>query len=173
MVREYVINSQKYGRQVVLLDDEDYVDIISKGYKLHLKYDKTIDGFYVQFHFPDKNKPEKRDTISLHRYIMKCKRGLQVDHINRNPLDNRKCNLRVCSLIDNLKNKGMYKNNKSGHKGVYYINRFKCWIAEFKWNKKCYRSRHCKTMEEAIVARQELIFDLEQKGVVKDARLQV
>ena len=173
MVREYVINSKKYGRQVVLLDNEDYDDIISKRYKLHLKYDKTINGFYVQFHYPDKTKREGRGTIGLHRYIVRCPKGLQVDHINHNPLDNRKCNLRICSLIENLQNKKIYKNNKSGHKGVYYINRFKCWIAEFKWNKKCYRSRYCKTMEEAIVARQELIFDLERKGVVKDDRLHV
>lgn len=46
---EYIINSRKYGRQVVLLDDEDYERLQKHKHKLELRYDKTIKGFYVQF----------------------------------------------------------------------------------------------------------------------------
>lgn len=42
----------------------------------------------------------------------------QIDHINRNPSDNRFCNLRECSGSENARNKGMYSNNTSGVKGV-------------------------------------------------------
>lgn len=156
-MKEYVINSKKYGRHVVLLDDEDYDDIIDKGIIIHLKHDKTIQGFYAQIKIKDKTKKEGRRTLGLHRYIMKEPKGLQVDHINRNPLDNRKCNLRICTTQENANNKGKYKNNKSGHKGVYYINLFKCWVAELKYNKICYRSRKCETMEEAIAERAKLV----------------
>ena len=94
---EYIINSKKYGKQIVLLDDEDYKRIIKLNYKLHLKYDKTINNFYVQLHYPDNTKKDKRGTIGVHRFIMNPLSGFQVDHINRNPLDNRRSNLRICT----------------------------------------------------------------------------
>lgn len=43
----------------------------------------------------------------------------QVDHVNRNPLDDRWNNLRACSQKENARNKGRYSSNKSGYKGVY------------------------------------------------------
>ena len=42
----------------------------------------------------------------------------EVDHINRDKSDNRIENLRWVTHAENLKNKGEYKNNTSGHKFV-------------------------------------------------------
>lgn len=42
---EYIINSKKYGRKVVLLDEEDYKAVINENYSLSLTYDKTIKNF--------------------------------------------------------------------------------------------------------------------------------
>ena len=47
---------------------------------------------------------------NLHRLIMDAPDDKQVDHINGNKLDNRKCNLRLCSHQQNCC-------NRSGHKG--------------------------------------------------------
>ena len=33
----------------------------------------------------------------IHRYIMNAPEGMVVDHINGDKLDNRKCNLRICT----------------------------------------------------------------------------
>lgn len=53
----------------------------------------------------------------LHREITGCVAGLVVDHINHNNLDNRKENLRICSIHQNLMNKIKYK-GLSQFKGV-------------------------------------------------------
>lgn len=42
----------------------------------------------------------------------------EIDHINRNPADNRWANLRESTRSQNLANRGLYKNNKSGFTGV-------------------------------------------------------
>ena len=38
--------------------------------------------------------------IRLHREITNCPPSLEVHHINRNPLDNRSCNLQICTPQD-------------------------------------------------------------------------
>lgn len=48
----------------------------------------------------------------------------EIDHINGNKDDNRLCNLRECSRMQNVRNVGLRKDNTSGYKGVsfYYPN---------------------------------------------------
>jgi hypothetical protein len=57
----------------------------------------------------------------------------QIDHINRNPSDNRFCNLREATNSENNCNKIAQSNNKSGYKGVFFENqsqKFKAKIAK-------------------------------------------
>jgi hypothetical protein len=44
-------------------------------------------------------------TLFMHRVIMDAPPGLDVDHVNHNGLDNRRCNLRIVTRSENLWNK--------------------------------------------------------------------
>lgn len=61
-----------------------------------------------------------RYTLYLHREIMGLRWGdrRMVDHINRDTLDNRRQNLRVCEGAENQRNRRLSKNNSTGVNGV-------------------------------------------------------
>lgn len=67
--------------------------------------------------------------IYMHRLIMGTPDKMATDHVNGDGLDNREENLRICTQAQNLQNKGIQSNNKSGYIGVYWSNRKKRWIA--------------------------------------------
>lgn len=67
-----------------------------------------------------KMKNYKQKTVLMHRIIMCPEDGQVVDHANRNPLDNRKSNLRLASKGQNSVNKPKVKGHKSKYKGVTF-----------------------------------------------------
>lgn len=58
--------------------------------------------------------------------------GFEVDHINRNRSDNRKENLRLATRQENNCNRGTYRNNTSGYKGVWMERKTKTWYVKVK-----------------------------------------
>jgi hypothetical protein len=70
--------------------------------------------------------------IYLWREITKCPDGMTVDHINGNRLDNRRCNLRVCTHQQNNWNIGTGKRNNSGFRGVFFCKPNNNWSCHFK-----------------------------------------
>ncbi len=60
---------------------------------------------------------EKRQLVLMHREIMNPPPGTVVDHINHNTLNNRQCNLRVCTARENTYNR-RNTNRSSGFAGV-------------------------------------------------------
>ncbi len=53
-----------------------------------------------------------------------------IDHINGDPTDNRWCNLREVSRIDNGRNQKMYKSNTTGIVGVYFHKGKGKWVSQ-------------------------------------------
>lgn len=97
-------------------------------------------------------KPPNKKTIRLHSYLMKSK---YIDHINRNPLDNRKKNLRISTYSDNQHNRGMFRNNTSGIKGIFKFtdsNGTTRYMSSIRIRGKFYQ-KNCKTKKEAIYYR--------------------
>lgn len=66
---------------------------------------------------------------SMHRLIMNPKRGEFVDHKNRDTLDNRKENLRVCTPSENSANQIIRDGFSSAFKGVCWCKRKRKWRA--------------------------------------------
>ena len=65
------------------------------------------------------------ESWMMHRYLMKDQLtdGVLVDHINRNPFDNRRSNLRLCNIRENSCN--LKPKNRLGVKGICFITRNK------------------------------------------------
>lgn len=94
-----------------LIDDEDYDRVSAHHWRIHNKRNYVTSVFNIK---------GKKKAIFLHRFIMNPPEGMFIDHINRDPLDNRRSNLRVVTHQQNMRNKGVYKNNKSGCRGIYH-----------------------------------------------------
>ena len=100
----------------------------------------------------DKRMGKKSIVVYLHRLITNTPKGFEVDHINHDKLDNRKCNLRICTRSENLCNKVLSDKNTSGYKGVCYSKDKKKWQAVIgKSNKSTYLG-YFNTPEEAYAA---------------------
>ena len=78
--------------------------------------------------------------------------GKGFDHINHNPLDNRRGNLRAATTAENVYNRGKQKTNTSGIIGVYWMKDRKKWRAQIR---KCGLSitKEFDTFEEAVKGR--------------------
>lgn len=96
----------------------------------------------------------KTKIIKLSRFIMDiCDPDIKVDHINHNPLDNRKCNLRFCTQHQNTTNKGISSNNTSGIIGVTFYKKYNRWRCRLMYKGNEIISCLFQTSEEAIKTR--------------------
>lgn len=110
----------KYGiGKYALVDDCDYELLAKKKWFLSGKY--VVSSIY--------NKDtQKTNLVLLHRIIMNPSPNLAIDHINRNTLDNRRSNLRICNQGQNASNRPN-KRNTSGYRGVQFHKKSGTWIA--------------------------------------------
>jgi hypothetical protein len=114
--------------KVALVDDEDF-EVLSK-YKWYYKR-----GYAMKTTYLDEG---KRITEFMHRVILGIMNDLHTDHINNNGLDNRRSNLRKCTVSQNQMNRGIHKNNTSGYKGVMWHKLHKKWFSRIAINGKRY-----------------------------------
>lgn len=92
---------------------------------------------------------------SQHRIIFLYHHGYlpdQLDHIDRNKLNNKIENLREATGSDNCSNRGLGCNNKSGYKGVHWDKLGKRWRAMIKINYKQRALGSFDNKEEAALA---------------------
>ena len=160
--KRLIIESPTYGTFTVLYDAEDHDKVSAHRWGVHKDYTKNKGKFYVTTSIlhPDggwyvRNGVKiqrRRFALFVHRLIMDAPKGMHVDHINGNPLDNRKSNLRICTHAENQRNRGANKNNTSGYKGVHWSKTTKKWRAEIRHDNKSIHMGYFKTPEEAARA---------------------
>ena len=89
----------------------------------------------------------------IHRIIWKMQTGedaMNIDHINHNRADNRFKNLRNVTHIENHKNMGIRKDNKSGVPGIFWDRRAGRWKVAIAHLNRTINGRACKTLDEAL-----------------------
>lgn len=103
MVKEIMTNNG----DKILVDDEDY---------------EFLSGFSLRVTKRNGRAVSITATAQVGRLLMDPKRNFVVDHINGNPLDNRRENLNVTTLSANTQNRAKVKRNgrvpSSRYKGV-------------------------------------------------------
>lgn len=72
---------------------------------------------------------KKNRSIHMSHVILPCPEGMFIDHINRNKLDNRRCNLRIVTRSQNNANRRSFVNSKSQYKGVVKSKKTGRWEA--------------------------------------------
>lgn len=118
------------NKGVALVDDEDYKWL--NDYKWHLRDIKIMNaGTKIKI---DGKWFEKR----MHHFLVDVPEGFEVDHIDRNGLNNQKSNLRVVTHSQNMMNRNSFKGSSSKYKGVCWHKQCKKWFAQIVLNKKHY-----------------------------------
>jgi hypothetical protein len=145
---ELHIFSNKHGEFIVKCDLDDYEKVKA------IHWCVEFDGYnwYVR---------NRYKNLKLHRYLTDCPRDKIIDHINRDTLDNRKQNLRICTISDNNRNRpltinyphttpyygiGLWSYIYNGRKYTYY----KVQISNFK-------QKVFKNLQDALKYRNEIL----------------
>jgi hypothetical protein len=102
--------------QFAIVDDEDFEEL--SRYKWHLAKARGCKSGYAT------------TTLRMHRMIMRPPAGMFVDHINGDPLDNRRKNLRICTNAQNQQNTGS-RGGSSKYKGVSFNRKSGKWLGAF------------------------------------------
>jgi hypothetical protein len=129
------------GRETIL-DDEDY-EKLSK-YKWH-----ECKGYATRTYWVKENGKRKLKRDFIAREIMGNPKGMHVDHINGNTLDNRKENLRIVTLQQNSWNQSKKKKGASKYKGV--TKNGNRWRARIRVDDKLIHLGYFGTQEEAAL----------------------
>lgn len=109
-----------------IVDDEDYDRLSQWRWNI-----STCNGgvYPTRGERIEGTKPQRRRVVRMHVEIMNPPAGMLVDHINGDTLDNRRCNLRVCTKGQNQMNMRRNSRNTSGYRGVHWNKKNKKWTA--------------------------------------------
>jgi hypothetical protein len=92
-------------------------------------------------------------TVYMARMLMNAQSGEYIDHINGNPCDNQKENLRKTTNQENCQNRhGTFSNNTSGYRGVSYQKGYKKWEAYYWKDYKKIKVGYFDNIEDAAAA---------------------
>lgn len=150
----YNQKNEKIGEFIVDLDDIEKI----KYKKWRLNHGHVITGLP----YSKDLKKKARDISHIIMDISPEEDYKVVDHIDGNPYNNKKNNLRICTQTENTLNKAIPSNNTSGFMGVWYDKRRGTWNPEIRKGYKRWHLKRYYTLEEAVYARmvaEEFLFE--------------
>ena len=134
--------------QNAIVDAADYEYLMQWNW--YAEWNPITRSFYAKRNLP------KCKLIPMSNAILGLERGIQVDHISHNTLDNRRCNLRLASPSQNSANRRKRTDNTSGYRGVCWKREHQKWFAQIECRKDGKRMNHhlgyFNTPEEAAIA---------------------
>jgi hypothetical protein len=99
-------------------------------------------------------------VVYMHRWLVGAEEGSEVDHINGDKRDNRRCNLRFVSRSQNQWNKAACKGSTSKYKGVHWDSYAKKWRASMSWDGRTRNLGNYDTENDAARAYNEVVKSL-------------
>jgi hypothetical protein len=118
-----ILNKNKEIVGETLIDDDIYCYLMKHERKLSLSkkgyVNLFIDGKKQRFH----------------RWVLNYEGPLKIDHMDGNPLNNQKSNLRISTDSQNVQNRGASKNSTSKYVGVSFHKTNKKWTANIQKKK--------------------------------------
>lgn len=106
---------------LAIIDREDFQLVANFKWSAVFKYKNFA---YARSVFR-KEKGSRQSAIWMHRLIVGNPKGMYVDHANRETLDNRKSNLRICTSSQNQANSRLEHESKTGYRGVQKCGRLR------------------------------------------------
>lgn len=131
-------------RAWALVDEDDYWGLL--GFRWCL----TAGGYAGRY---DREHPSA-SSVRMHRELLGLVRGdgVEVDHVNRDRLDNRRENLRIVGRQGNAQNLPSYTGTSSRFRGVSFNRQSGKWTAQHKLNRKYHYLGSYATEQEAADA---------------------
>jgi hypothetical protein len=129
-----------YSFRLIPMAQPRYAKVDPADYERLRKYEwltkKGKNSFYARRRVPT-GKAKKEKLVYMHQMVIKAPKGMVIDHINRDGMDNRSGNLRPATYSQNLCNRkkrsgAMY----SKYKGVHWHKLNKKWAARITFEKK-------------------------------------
>jgi len=108
--------------RLIPLGDGFYAYVDAPYYEELSRYPWHLHGAYAA-------RTENGKRIFMHRQIMQAPDGMLVDHFDANRTNNCWSNLRVCTRLDNHRNKRKQHGSRSRFKGVYWHKLTRKWCA--------------------------------------------
>jgi len=96
-----------------VVSSSDYLLVLKRKWQAATAY-----GTYYAVRTEQRNNVRRR--ITLHGFLLKPPKGLFVDHINGDGLDNRRSNLRIVTRAQNQQNRRVRYKKTSSYKGISY-----------------------------------------------------
>lgn len=108
----------KHGQgKFALVSGQDYKRLIAHTWQMNKA------GYVTRGH-------KSGGTVYMHREIISAPKGMVIDHVDCDKLNNTRSNLRIATPTENAFNTDKVRSSTSKHRGVHYSNRRKAWVAK-------------------------------------------